>query len=85
MSTPRTRHRFVPNILRGEGRDAANAQFAAEAAHYKLVWTCRDCAYHHPQTGACTVGWPNEILLDAVEPAVNEAGFPAFCKAFEPE
>jgi hypothetical protein len=85
MSTPRTRVRFMPNVLRGEGRAAANQVFSEQAARWSLVWTCRDCAYAHPSTGACTVGWPNEILLDATQAVVNESGFPAFCKAFEPE
>ncbi len=85
MSTPRTRKRFVPNILRGEGRSAANARFAEQADRFGLVWTCRDCAYHHPLTGACTVGWPNDILLDVTEAVCDDDGFPAFCKAFEPE
>ncbi|GEM_PF-2141855 len=85
MSTPQTRFRFVPDVLRGEGKDAANKLFSEQAAALNLAWTCRDCAYHHPQTGACTVGWPNDILLDATEAVCNEQGFPAFCKAFEPE
>ncbi len=85
MSTPRTRVRFVPNVLRGEGQQAANELFGQQAAALNLVWTCRDCAYHEPTTGQCTVGWPNEILVDAVVAVVNADGFPAFCKAFEPD
>ena len=85
MSTRRTRHRFNPDVLRGADRAATNTTFRAEAQRYKLAWTCRDCVYCDPSSGACTVGWPNGILLDAVDPVVDDSGFPAFCKAFEPE
>jgi len=72
-------------VLRGEDRAAANATFMAQAAALGLIWRCRDCAYHHPDTGACTVGWPNDELLDAAEPVPADDGIPVFCKAFEPE
>ena len=54
-------------------------------AAFNLAWTCRDCVYQQPATGACTVGWPNDILSNAVNAVVDDDGFPAFCKAFEPE
>lgn len=85
MSTARTRIRFQPCVLRGEPLADANALFAQQAARFNLVWTCADCAYQHPISAECTVGWPNDELRDAVEPVLKDDGIPVFCKAFEPE
>lgn len=85
MSTRPTRARFQPNVLRGEGSAAANAHFAEQAQRLGLAWTCVDCAYFDPSSRGCTVGWPNHMLVDCEKPVMNEDGFPAFCKAFEPE
>lgn len=82
MSLPRTRPRFIPDVLRGESRDAVNAAFRADAAAFALRFTCGDCVYAHSVVGNCTVGWPNDHLLGSVD-GVDARDEPVFCKAFE--
>ncbi len=82
MTTRRTRPRFQPTVSGPEGRAAANATFAAQAESWGLRWRCDHCAYLRPSDRQCSVGWPNDGLVDAVD-AIDDSDVPVFCKAFE--
>ncbi len=82
MSRPRTRPRFMPDVVRGDDRDEVNADFRRDVERFGLVFRCDGCVYVDHKSGRCTVGWPNEGLSGAVD-GVDERGQPVFCKAFE--
>jgi hypothetical protein len=51
-----------------------------EARRFNLVFTCDACASFDEGARACSLGYPNEMHLDADLDARREV---IFCKAFE--
>jgi hypothetical protein len=52
----------------------------AEAERYRLVFACPACASFCPDSGACSLGYPNEEHIDERLESRAEV---VFCKAFE--
>jgi hypothetical protein len=59
-----------------------NAIFREEAARFRLVYRCGDCAHVVASSGACSLGYPNARLRHS-ENAVEDDGQFMFCKYFE--
>ena len=51
-----------------------------EAARFRLVFACPDCAQFEPETRGCAFGYPNQ---DHLEPGLEDREELVFCKLFE--
>lgn len=74
---------FQPDLLLGRPRSAVNAAFRIDAARWRLLYRCADCALVGAG-GACTMGFPNRALHQPQFEAINAAGHCQLCKSFEP-
>ncbi len=72
---------FLVDLARGDDIATLNAQFHEQVETWRLAWRCRDCVFLMGN-GACSTGWPNANLIDAVD-ALDTKGEPVFCKSFE--
>jgi hypothetical protein len=52
-----------------------------EARRFRLVYACESCASFDPDTGACSLGYPNEE--HRADPPLAVGGRLVFCKEFE--
>ena len=75
---------FQPDLLQGRDRMEVCADFLADAARWRLLFRCCDCAFVC-SNGSCSLGWPNAALRAPLFEVVDAAGVAQFCKAFEPQ
>jgi len=52
-----------------------------EAERFKLLYACEACASFDPETGACSLGYPNED--HRADPPLAARRHLVFCKEFE--
>lgn len=52
----------------------------AEAKRYRLLYTCESCAMFNPETGKCSLEYPNHEHRTA---PLQVGGQLVFCKEFE--
>lgn len=65
--------------------EAINKRFQAEAEKYNLAYRCQQCVHVLHGEDRCTLGYPNEKLVQGDVKAVDENGGFVFCKDFELE
>ena len=58
------------------------ALFIQERAKYNLKYRCLDCVHFVEATGECSLGYPNETLMES-ERYLDERGQFVFCRYFE--
>ncbi len=75
---------FQPDLLQGRDRASVCREFLEDAARWRLIYRCSDCAFVC-RDGLCSLGWPNRELQAEPFEVVDAAGIAQFCKAFEPE
>jgi hypothetical protein len=73
--------------LRAREQDLANRaevdrQFLEEASRFGFQFRCASCAHVVETTRACSMGYPNRMLIGPRE-AFTEGGALVFCKYFE--
>jgi hypothetical protein len=57
-----------------------DATLRDEAARFRLVFTCEDCAHYAAETSTCANGYPNAAHRSIVLARTREI---EFCKEFE--
>jgi hypothetical protein len=63
---------------------AINDQFRQDVERYSLVYRCPRCI-HVRTDGSCILGYPNQMLAEGEQRALDERGEWVFCKDFELE
>lgn len=58
------------------------ARFADERLRFKLQYQCTDCIHENPDTGLCSLYFPNDDLM-GIEGYAGRRGEFLFCKTFE--
>ena len=61
-----------------------DARLQQEAAQYRLVFCCEDCANFSPTRDGCSILYPTEPHRRATVEALAEGERLLFCKMFEP-
>jgi hypothetical protein len=61
-------------------RTPVDQRLRAEAAHFQLRFTCRDCVHFAAERRACANGYPTQAHLDI---DLERADSLEFCKEFE--
>jgi len=59
-------------------RTKVDARLWQEIAHYRLRFSCEDCAQFVPELGTCSAGYPNAEHRRREQPSEI-----VFCKEFE--
>lgn len=69
--------------LSREEIDRINEGFRKDVDRYDFRYRCVDCSHVNPQTKACSLDYPNEMLQEGEVRAMDESGEFVFCKDFE--
>ena len=59
-----------------------NERFQQETTRFRFHYRCDACAHIHRATKQCSMGYPNDFMLNAVV-AIQPDGNLTFCKYFE--
>lgn len=69
--------------LSAEQRLQLNEQFKQDAEAWDLRYRCCDCIHFSPEAKACSLKYPNHMLMDPEVMALYHDNQFVFCKDFE--